>query len=549
MKIRSIITLTSFLVLFVFTSCTKTPRQVEYIPEGTVSVIRVNNKDLIEKTKEIGKSTSIRVLKGFRQYGLYNETFDMAMAALFQDSLNTGISKESDLMAYMIYSKEFKNAYRCTSFILDDSTAFSQYLRKVKSSNYEILPGTKNCVCYINKNDRFSWIAYNNEVVVFGASTIHTKGILENVNKIFSHSRKTLAKNSDFMDFYNHNYEYGVWVTTSEMLEYYNMWYKKMPSLNFMPESAHKGNYLHLHASFDSMAKMTIHFTPSRAFKRYWRKNNFMKPSFDPTIRKWLPQNTLWFMTYAIEPQNIIKIFEGTERYDYSVKELQKLSISMADIANSFDGNCVFSLYDVSLEKIKTFEFVQEFDYKGSMYIWNHLQKEQKTTFPHMVIALGLKDSKLPSMVLNHLSTGVCEKIDSGVYCLSKIMGFPAYIICKDNTLLISTDKSYVDSIAHESLPHLVLNHGEKIELLGKKATDYTSYHYMNFDVESYPQTMKDYLSKMNVLPLAESYSKIVKSAQMSITDSYSGSIEIEFQDTTQNSLYNISKLVELIIP
>lgn len=71
----------------------------------------------------------------------------------------------------------------------------------------------------------------------------------------------------------------------------------------------------------------------------------------------------------------------------------------------------------------------------------------------------------------------------------------------------------------------------------------------MNFDVESYPQTMKDYLSKMNVLPLAESYSKIVKSAQMSITDSYSGSIEIEFQDTTQNSLYNISKLVELIIP
>ena len=551
MKKHNIILLLSFFVFIVFTSCTEDPRQVQYIPEGTASVIHVKSKDLIKANLK-GKETASRILKGFRGYGIYNETFDMAMSALFEDSLKTGINKESNLMAYLILSEEFRNAFRCTSLMLDDSTAFSRYLKEVKSGNYEILQGTKNSICYINKNDRFSWIAYNDEVVVFGSSTIHTKGIVECVNKIFSHSRKTLARNNDFMDFYNHNYEYGIWIATSEMLQCYYMWYKELPSfLSFknIPESVKKGNYLHAYISFDKAAKMTLQFTPSRDFKKFWRKNNFMKHTFDPKICNWLPQNTLWFMTFALEPQNFIKMFGGSDQYEYAVKELQKLNVSMGDLANAFDGNCAFSLYDVTLEKNRTFEFVQDYNYEMGTFLWNHLQKEQKTTFPHLAVALGLKDAKLPTMVLDHISSEVCEKKGSGVYCFSNIMGFPAYVICRDNALLLTTDKNYVDSVVAKAESHLSLKYGEKIEQLGIKATDYTSYHYMNFDVESYPQTMKDYLSKMNVLPLVVSYSKIVKSAKMTINDSYSGTIDIEFQDTTKNSLENMNKLLQIIIP
>lgn len=553
MKVRNSITLTSFLVLIVFTSCTKTPRQVDYIPEGTVSVIRAYNKDMIVKTGDKGKKVTDRILKALNEYGFYNETFDMAMSVLFEDSLQTGVNKHSDMMAYLIPSKEFRNAYKCTSFLLDDSAAFSRYLQKVKSNRYEKLEGTKNCVCYINRNDRFSWVAYNDEVVVYGSSTIHTRGILECVNKIFSHSRRTLARNRDFKAFLKQNDDEGIWISTTELLECYYLWYKDLPTfltLKSIPESILKGNYIHAYISFGKSTNITFQFTPGSDFKRYWRKNKFIKKSFDPTICNWLPQNTLWFMSYALEPQNVINLFKDTKYYDYSEKELKKLDLSMVDAANSFDGNCAFSLYDISLEKIHAFEFVQEYEYQGGMLLWNHLQKEQKSTFPHMVVALGLKDSKIPTMILDHISQDVCEHMGAGVYCFSKIMGFPAYVVCKGNALLLTTDKMYVDSIVKkQAVPNLAFNYGEKVQQLGAKATNFASYHYINYDVRSYPQTMKDYLAKMNVLPLVESYSSIVKSARMTINDSYSGSIDIEFQDTTQNSLYQMSKLLEIIIP
>ena len=110
MKKHNIILLLSFFVFIVFTSCTEDPRQVQYIPEGTASVIHVKSKDLIKANLK-GKETASRILKGFRGYGIYNETFDMAMSALFEDSLKTGINKESNLMAYLILSEEFRNAF------------------------------------------------------------------------------------------------------------------------------------------------------------------------------------------------------------------------------------------------------------------------------------------------------------------------------------------------------------------------------------------------------------------------------------------------------
>jgi len=48
---------------------------------------------------------------------------------------------------------------------------------------------------------------------------------------------------------------------------------------------------------------------------------------------------------------------------------------------------------------------------------------------------------------------------------------------------------------------------------------------------------------------LVYSYSNIVKSAEMRVSDSYSGTINVSFQDTTKNSLLQLNDLLEIVLP
>lgn len=539
------------LALLVASACTETVKQVTYIPQSTASVIVVDLPSVMQKSEARGETSAQRVLEYFRSYGFSNETFDMAVQSIFADTSQTGLCLNNNVMAYLIPSQEFKNAYKCMSIMLSDSAQFSSYIRSVQSEHYQILEGVNNCVCYINGNDRFSWIAYNSEIAVFGCSTIHTKGIIECVNTIFSKHRKSLAKNSDFVDFMNRKHDVGMWLSSTEMLNYYMLWYTDLPkflTLKSIPESALRGNYISIEADFDSQVNVSLSCVPSRAFKRYWKKNNFTTKTFNEQICDVLPDNTLWFATFSVDPLRFLAQLKGTESCEYAEGELAKLNLTLDDFAQSFSGDCVFSLYDVTLEKVRTMEFVQKYEYRGGGLIWKHLQKEQKSTFPHVAFAFLLNNSKIPNAVLNHISSDICTKTEPGLFDFSKIMGFPAYVVCKDSVFLLATDKEYAQNVLQGK--HTVsCAMGSTVGQLAKKSDGVASYHYMDFTVKNYPSTAREFFSQMEVLPLLESYSSIVKSAEMSLTDSYSGSIVLEFQDTSKNSLLQLNELMEIVLP
>lgn len=548
---KSRIYLALLLVFAVATACTKTSKQILYIPKNTASVIVVDMPKVMEKSEARGAKSAQKLLDYFGSYGFSNETFDLAVHSFFTDTAKTGMNLSESIMAYLIPSKEFKNAYKCMSVMLSDSAQFSAYLKTVESENYKPLDGVKHCVCYININDRFSWVAYNNEIAVFGCSTIHTKGITECVNDIFDPFTKSLAKNDDFEEFMEQKKDVSLWLATTEMINYYMLWYPELPkilTLKSIPESALKGNYIHCNVDFDKNVKVSLSCSPSRAFKRYWKKNNFTTKSFNTALCDVLPQNTLWFASLAVDPLRLVAQIKGSEYCDYAEGELAKLNLTVEDFANSFSGDCVFSMYDITLEKVRMMEFVQKYEYKGGGLLWKHLQKEQKTTFPHLAIALGLNDSKIPNMVLNHISTEICVQMEPGLFDFSKIMGFPAFVACKDSVFVFATDKDYVQNVMSGKAT-VSCAMGKTVEDLKGEVNGYASYHYMDFTVGNYPTTAKAFLVEMGVLPLLESYSSIVKSAEMIVTDSYSGTIVMDFQDTTRNSLLQLNDLMEIVLP
>ena len=67
--------------------------------------------------------------------------------------------------------------------------------------------------------------------------------------------------------------------------------------------------------------------------------------------------------------------------------------------------------------------------------------------------------------------------------------------------------------------------------------------------MKNYPTTAKNFLTEMDALPLLESYSAIVKSSEMKVNDSYSGTFVVSFQDTTRNSLLHLNDLMEIVLP
>ncbi|MCQ2960362.1 MAG: DUF4836 family protein [Bacteroidales bacterium] len=538
-------------VLAFFSACTKAPKQVEYIPKNAASVIVVDAASVFKKTDAKGATSAEKLLKYFESYGFSNETFDVAVHSIFTETEKTGMNLNNDVMAYLLPSMEFKNAYKCMSVMLDDTAKFSSYIRSVLSENYKVLDGVENGVCYINRNDRFSWVAYNGEIAVFGCSTIHTKGITECVNDIFSSSKKTLAENSDFVDFLESKKDVNVWFSTTEMIDYYMLWYSELPkllTLKNVPLDVLKDNFIHINFDFDSNINVSMSCTPSRAFKRYWRKNNFTTKDYNKKVCNILPQNTLWFATVAIDPMSFLEQLKGSDYCDYAEKELSKLDLTLDDFAKSFTGDCVFSLYDITLENVRMFEFVQKYEYRGSTMLWKHLQNDQKTTFPHLAIACLLNNAVVPNNVLSHISTEICEQLEPGLYDFSKIMGFPAFVVCKNEYFVITTDKEYArNTVAGKYTVSCAV--GKTVNQLVENAQGNASYQYMDFSVRNYPSTAKEYFSKMDALPLLESYSSIVKSAEFIMTDSYKGSFVVEFQDTTQNSLYMLNSLLEIVLP
>ena len=545
------IILTIIASLIVFCSCKETPKQVSYIPQGTASVIVVNQKTIAQNIDFRQSVPAKRILNYFAKYGFSNETFDLAIEAFYAPNEKTGILNLSDVAAYMIPSQEFRNVYNCMSVLLADSAKFDEYLHTTMSANYQILETVENCRCYINRNDRFSWIAYNNEIAVFGCSTIHTKGIAECINAIFSPKPESLAKNSDFSDFWDEKSDVSMWVSTSEMIDTYLIWHKQLPQflmLRDVPEKILRDNYIQLNTKFDKNVKVSIVCHPGGAFKRFWKKNNFTTKSFDKDFCKILPKNTLWFMTLSVDPTRFLTQIKETEGGQYIEKELAKLDITLEDFVKSFEGDGVFSMYDVTLEQIRSWEFSPQKSTPEGKFLWNHLSKEQKTTFPHIACALKMNTSRIANMVLTHISPDICEQITLGLYNFSKIMGFPSYIVCKDDFLLLTTDKEYAHRLIANA-QYQPLMQGETVMDLVTKADGCASYHYMDFTIDNYPEMAQQYLKQMDVLSLVTSYSSIVQSAEMTLTDSYTGNIVIDFQDTTKNSLLQLNDLFEIILP
>lgn len=545
------IILTIIASVIVFCSCKETPKQILYIPQGTASVIVVNQTSIAENVDFRKSVPAKRILNYFAQYGFSNETFDLAIEAFYAPNEKTGIQNLSDVAAYMIPSQEFRNVYNCMSVMLDDSASFDAYLQTTMSANYQVLETVENCRCYINRNDRFSWIAFNDEVAVFGCSTIHTKGIAECVNAIFSPKPNSLAKNSDFADFWENKSDVSMWMATSDLIDTYLVWHKQLPQffmLRDVPEKVLRDNYIHLNTKFDKNVTVSLACHPSGAFKRFWKKNNFTTKSFDKDFCKILPKNTLWFMTLSVDPMRFLSQIKETEGGKYIEKELAKLDITLEDFLKSFEGDAVFSMYDITLEQIRSWEFSPQKNTQEGKFLWNHLSKEQKTTFPHIACAMKMNNSRIANMVLTHVSSDVCEQITPGLYNFSKIMGFPSYIVCRDDFLALSTDKEYAQSLIDNSQYHPLMQ-GETVLDLVTKADGCASYHYVDFSIDNYPKMAKQYLEQMDVLPLVTSYSSIVKSAEMTLTDSYEGNIVVDFQDTSKNSLLQLNDLFEIILP
>lgn len=546
---KRLLFLSVFVVIMTFTACNKSPKQLQYIPNHTASVVSVNLPSIACKV-DYKNSVAVKKFTTYlSKYGFSNETFDLAIRTIMLGADSAGINQNTQVLSYVIPSEEFRNAYKCILVQLSDSSHFASYIKSVKTENYELSTQVENCVCYLNKNDRFSWIAYNNEVAVFGCSTIHTQGITECISEIFSAKKsKSLASNVDFTTFYEKQNDVGLWVSSTEILNYYSLWYKNVPeflSLKNVPIAALKDNYLQVHANFEKNVQINVLCNPSRAFKRFWKSSSFSKTPNQDKFSELCSHihNPYWFMSFAVDPTKFVRLFEDSEKYKYVEKELSKLNLTMDDVSQAFTGDCVFSLYDVSLKNVRSFSFAPT----RSM-VWKHLQQNEQTTFPHIVFACSLNDSKIPNLILNHISEEICDQIAPGFFDFSKIMGFPLFLVCKDKMMLAFTDKDVAQEEydADFSRPFKLDTMAENLQ---SDAVKQFSYHYMDFTVKNYSPIMRNYLEQMDVLSLVESYSSIVKSAKMNLTDDYNGSIIIDFQDTTENSLSQLDNLMQIIIP
>lgn len=525
--------------VLIFTSCSTIPKHAQNIPNdaafvGVVDIVSIAKKGKLQDSKSMQMyKNALDIVRSS------NENTAILLESLVNDPKKSGIDVFSDLFVYSVIQNE--KVYACVSVKIDSKDNFQNLMEGFLGDEFD-LKEEEGFIVYTNETN--SWIAFNDETAVFVSSMqAKPEDAMEFVERIFSLSKsESIAESTEFLEFYKNKKDVSFWISSTHIIEGLaedtkKMVEKNLESIQGLSLNDVLNNYIHMYLNFDEDA-ITLDFSliANDAFKSYLEKTDFSKDRIAEEIFAYFPQTSYFLLTYAFDSEKLLEYLKALPDYKSIESDLLEQGINVPELLQALGGDVMVSVFNASLDIVEKNKTILQQDEKGRyMYVDTIINDEQ--ILPKGSLVLSLKnEAYIKKLIQEKIPTDLYKKHDSYMD-FSKTLGFPLYVGMHNNMCMLTTDVGAISQLYEGGYaePFSMSDMSQEI--------DGSAFYYLNLDIDTYPIQVQEFINKSFLQHIIKPYLNTFRSLTISSNGSYSGRIEIEMKESSENSLYQVLEM------
>ena len=471
--------------------------QLSAIPADAFFVVALENKQIIDK----GGLGNLKDFKFFKEIinNVENEQALTVVENFVTNPKELGLNND---LSYIFGLSEGDDFGVAMSFGVENVSKLEKHINELlKDENVDIVDKGN----YKIINEAGPAIAWSKDILIAGGMSEGTMDF----GKLFSMSdSKSIASNSDFQTFHSRKFDVGIWLEYDKILDLASsISYMKQPDIF----ASISGMFLHSYINFDAgELKITYLMSPEAKVKEFNKRYPIIKKDFDNSLLRAFPEKSFFTWKFAFDIPAYIKMMEDVldANEKAAIKEMMK-DPTVSSIINGLGGDFLLSLYGFA---------------QGPFPI------------PLAGIAFTVNSKDDFDKLISLVPLDLTKKDD---YYFISVFGFSAYVAYKDNKVFITDDDEAITAFTGKGFDKSLANSELNKSLM---------YFYINLDVDSYPESIRNMLaeggeSMLGFQPLT--FLRLYKDFSITMKNDYETEFSLKLSDKGQNSLKQLIKFID----
>ena len=277
--------------------------------------------------------------------------------------------------------------------------------------------------------------------------------------------------------------------------------------------------------------------------KSFMEDNKIIKDKFDTDLLSIIPEKSFANFSVAIDFLgyfNLVKDMmeenqQNIDNFDQQFKAQTGMTIKEA--LNEFSGEITAGVHRIAVEEVERTDYMAYYQAGGQGDI-NEFKKLVTQPVFYYNVAMAMNNDKLFNVLVQNIGELATK---TGDYYTIENNSLNAYFGLFGKNLVYTNDKDLIDNIAAGKMDGNSLKNSDVASHLG----DFPAYSFIDFDLDNYPQDVKEALESKMGSKNYLSFSKIVssyKKIEIIPKSTSEASILFWLKDDSRNSLEVILK-------
>lgn len=467
-------------ISILLSSCSKTPTNLEVVPESTNLVSVIDFYSILKK----GKFNEISELKFFKavkkEIRNENKKIYRLMDDIVEDPTVSGIDFKTDVFAYFLDEAKDEKFF-CISVAIKDEDKFGDFIEDVLSKAGVEFDIEQEKTFRYTVFERELAVAWDKSKAVFlTAVNYKSRENLDlQIETLFSlKENDQISSNSNFNKFYKDKKDLNVWLSTDLYEDSYD--FKKIErELDFDITD----NFIAMHLNFDDdNISMLARLTPNKEIQKIIDENNFWTNTFNPQLFNYFPNGSYATASVSLSPMAYYKTLEQEDDFEKIAFSFKKeTGLELEDVFKSFKGNALFSVFG-----FENVEYTYRARERTRYYDYKYVDKTEEVMLPIMGLAMDINGNKTIKKLIDKIPEDNINK-RSYYYEFKIDEKYPAYLAFDEKICFITNDKRRVKAFKSGGLQSKNL----KDSNLSEAIENSNFYSFVNLNYDNYPKEIK----------------------------------------------------------
>ena len=520
-KKKSIYSFSILLSVIILASCSKTPANLQVIPQTSTLVSSIDVFSIATKSR-LDKLSDLQMVKAAMEK-MGGTTDDSKIGAFFQEvmanPLSSGVDFTTDVYIFNT-TNNFKKPTFGASIEITNKSEFNNFVSGLSTAfEAEIAIVTKGDINFININNLHIGWDEEKAILLTTMDRSKTDSLPAEITKLMTLDiTDQLISKEEFKTYHDNKKDLSIWISSNMFINEYE--YKKaVDQVGFDL----KDIYFYSNLEFnDDQIKLTTDFVPNEKYKVLLEKSEKLIVPFNKEVAGMFSNNFKGLVSFGVDFSKIGDVYSNDQT---------KAMISIAeDKMSAFGGSFLIDFYDIEVYQTSKFDY------------FTNSQKQVEDIKPKFAVGFDISNTlKLDTLINQIVAMNMCQAKDN--YFVGNIgRDFAFAFGVKDNLGMISLDEGYVRQFANGEKP----NNSIMDEPIMKEIQNHALYTYVKLDIEDYSDEFQKFIEGKDITPKKtglKTYKELFKSFEFKRISPTKSELNLNFKESSDNVLHDLIKI------